>query len=218
MTIKTGPLVNAALCAALAGCTSPDPVAYAGLASSPALAPNPGDESGHVPYRYAGPVDWRSYDRVIIDPVAIYRGTDHQFGDISEKDKTRLANYMQAQFAKKLRTRFALAGNPAPNTLRLKLTLTGASASTSVLSTFSRIDIAGGLYNGVQAVRGGEGSFTGSVIYAVEVYDAPTNRLLSAFITKQYPGSMNIGATLGSLDAAETGIDKGAYALAAQLR
>ncbi|MFE0758640.1 DUF3313 domain-containing protein [Inquilinus sp. NPDC058860] len=203
---------------ALAGCGSADPVAYSGIASSAQLAPNPQDDTGHIPFRYATPVDWRSYSRIIVDPVAIYRGRDAQFGDMSEEDKAELARTMQARFAEKLKSRFALAGDPAPGTLRLRLTLTGASTSTPVLSTFSRVDIGGGLYNGVQAVRGGEGLFTGSVIYAAEIYDAPTGRLLNAFVSKQYPGSMNIGATFGSLDAAKTGIDKGADALVAQLQ
>jgi hypothetical protein len=75
-----------------------------------------------------------------------------------------------------------------------------------------------GLYNGVQAVRGREGTFTGSVMYAVEIYDAPTNRLLSAFVAKQYPGAFNIGASIGSLAAAKAGIDKGAGALAEDLK
>lgn len=59
---------------------------------------------------------------------------------------------------------------------------------------------------------------TGSVIYATEIYDASDLRLLEAFITKQYPNSMNIGATFGSLDAAEAGINKGAEAMLEQFR
>jgi Protein of unknown function (DUF3313) len=70
----------------------------------------------------------------------------------------------------------------------------------------------------VQAVRGREGLFTGSVVYAVEMYDASADRLLSAAVTKQYPGSLNIVATMGSLGASKTGIEKGADALVAQLR
>lgn len=214
--LTAGRLSLVAVALALAGCGSADPVAYSGIASAPQLAPNPQDE--HVPFRYATPVDWRSYNRIIIDPVVIYRGPDNQFGDMSEEDKAELAHAMQTAFVEKLKTRFALAGDPAPGTLRLRLTLTGASASTPVLSTVSRVDIGGGLYNGVQAVRGGEGLFTGSVIYAAEIYDAPTSRLLNAFVSKQYPGSMNIGATFGSLDAAKTGLEKGADALVAQLK
>jgi len=57
----------------LAGCGTADPVAYSGIASSAQLAPNPQDDTGHMPFRYATPVDWRSYNRMIIDPIAIYR-------------------------------------------------------------------------------------------------------------------------------------------------
>ncbi|HKX41855.1 MAG TPA: DUF3313 family protein, partial [Burkholderiaceae bacterium] len=59
--------------------------------------------------------------------------------------------------------------------------------------------------------------FTGSVTYAVEVFDATSNALLEAYITKQYPSPMNIGASLGTLDASMTGIRKGAEELVAQL-
>jgi hypothetical protein len=215
---KTGRLAAMVLCAGLAACGSAEPVAYSGIASSSYLASNPKDETGHVPYRYSSAVDWRSYSRLIIDPVVIYRGPDSQFDDMSEGDKTELANYMQSQFAEKLGRRFTLASNPASNTLRMHLTLTGAATTTPVLGTFTRFDIAGGLYNGVQAVRGHEGMMTGSVLYAVEIYDAQSNRLLSAFVSKQYPGAYNVGASFGSLAAAKTGIEKGADALLVELR
>lgn len=219
-TAKVRPLrlVIAVLCAALAGCGSADPVAYSGITSSSQLAPNPRDDSGRIPYRYSVPVDWRTYNKIIIDPVVIYQAADQQFGDMSEDGKTDLAGYMQTQFAEKLRARFTVTSNPGPNTLRVRLTLTGAATNTPILSTFTHFDLAGGLYNGVQAVRDGEGALGGSVIYAVEIYDAPTNRLLSAFITKQYPGPLNIAASIGSLAAAKTGIEKGADALVATLK
>jgi hypothetical protein len=55
------------------------------------------------------------------------------------------------------------------------------------------------------------------VNYAVEIYDASTNRLLNAYVEKQYPNAMNVKSTFGSLGAAKTGIGKGADALVAQL-
>jgi len=208
----------AAVCAILAGCASPTPVAYTGIASSAQLRPDPDDTSGHIPYRYSTQVDWQNYDKAIVDPVAIYRGADHQFGDMSEADKSALGNYMGTQFAQSLSKRFQIIGTPGRHTLRIKLTLTGAETTTPVIGTFTHIDLAGNLYNGVQAIRGGEGLIAGSVIYSVEIYDAQSSRLLAAYISKQYPGALNIGASFGSLAAAETGIDKGAEALVAQLR
>ncbi|MDA9417501.1 hypothetical protein CO683_28555 [Bradyrhizobium ottawaense] len=205
------------LCVAVAGCASIAPVPYSEMASSAYMAPDKSDVSGRVPYRYSTPVDWRIYNKVILDPVVIYRGRDHQFGDMSGRDKATLAAYMQNCFADRLRGRFVLAREPGPNTLRIRLTLTGAVANTPVLGTLSRFDLAGAVYNGVQAARDGEGTMTGSVVYGVEIFDATTSRLLSAYVTKQYPAAYDIKATAGALAAATAGLDKGADALMAQL-
>ncbi|GLS20806.1 lipoprotein [Labrys miyagiensis] len=207
-----------ALFPALAGCASVTPVSYSGVASSSYLAPNPSDTSGRMPYRYTSAVDWRAYNKVVVEPVVVYRGADQQFGDMAEEDKVSLARYMQTRFTEKLLSRFTLATRPAPNTLRIRLTLTGAATTTPVIGTLSRFDIAGAVYNGVQTARDREGLLTGSVIYTVEIFDAPTSRLLTAFVSKQYPSAYNIGASIGKLAAAQAGIDKGADALMAQLR
>lgn len=215
---KAGVLLIAVACGSLAGCAGVQPVPYAGVESSSYLKPNLQDNSGRVPYNYSTQVDWRRYRRVMIDPVVVYRGADNQFGDMKEGDRVALASYMQNKFAEKLQSRFELARDNGPETLRLKLTLTGADTTTPVLGTLSRFDIAGGIYNGVQTVRGREGTFTGFVLYSVEIYDAQSNRLLSTYVTKQYPSPWNLGASIGALSAAKTGIDKGADALVAQLK
>jgi hypothetical protein len=205
------------LCAAATGCATVAPVPYSEMASSAYLAPDKSDASGRVPYRYSTQVDWRAYNKVILDPVVVYRGRDHQFGDMSDRDKATLAAYMQNCFAERLRGRLVSVRERGPNTLRIRLTLTGAVTNTPVLGTLSRFDVAGAVYNGVQAARDGEGTLTGSVIYGVEIFDAQTSRLLSAYVTKQYPGAYDIKATAGSLAAATAGLDKGADALVAQL-
>ncbi|PDS38782.1 hypothetical protein CO665_08490 [Rhizobium anhuiense] len=206
-------------CLGVAACTTPDPTVYSGLASASQLRPNIEDKTGRVPYRYQTNANWSQYNRIIVDPVTVYNGPDNQFGKVSEKDRIFLANYMQQQFTEKLKTRFAVVSTPAPATLRLHLTLTGAKATTAVLGTVTRIDVAGGLYNTVQAARGREGSMTGSVNYAVEIYyDAASNRLLSSYVTKQYPNAMNIGASFTAMDASMVGVRKGADALLAELK
>lgn len=216
--IRTRSVLALMWSATVAGCNSVTPVAYSEVASAHYLAPNASDSSGRVPYRYAAPVDWRSYDKIMLDPVVIYRGRDHQFGDMPEPDKVKLAAYMRARFLERLSTRFATVSQRQPNTLRLRLTLTGAVTNTPVLGTMSRFDLAGAVYNGVQTARDGEGLLTGSVFYVVEILDAPSGRLLSAFVSKQYPSPYDIQASVGALAAAEAGVDKGADALVAQLR
>lgn len=209
-----------ALCASLAltACAGPQPAPYRDLAATPYLKPNTGDDSGKVPFRYTTDVDLSKYHSVLIEPVTVYNGSDQQFGKMSMEDRTALAQYMQKRFAETLAKTFTLVELPGPDTLRIKLVLTGASTTTPVLSTFSRVDMAGSLYNGVQAIRGGEGLMTGWVMYAAEIRDGGSGRLLEAFEAKQYPNAYNIPATFGSLAAARTGIDKGAQALVENLQ
>lgn len=211
-------LVAAGSSPLLTGCAGVDPIAYAGLPSSSRLTADAQDGSGRVPYSYRPSVDWRRYGKVIIDPVVIYQGADNQFGDIPSNDRAALAKAMTTQFTTKLASWYAMTEVPGPATLRVKLTLTGAKATMPVIGTLTHFDIAGGLYNGIQTVRDREGLMSGSVSYAVEIYDSVSKQLLRAYVSKQYPSPMNVVASVGSLEAAEVGLEKGADDLMAQLR
>lgn len=211
-------LVAGAAMLTMAACTSVQPVPYSGVASSSQLKQNRNDDSAKVPYRYDTPVTWSQYSKVVLDPVTVYRGSDNHFGDMKDADKMELADYMSKTFSEKLSKRFNVTRQAGPNTLRINLTLTGAEKTKPVVGQFMHFDIAGNLYNGVQAVRGGQGAFSGSVSYAVEIHDGSTGRLLEAYVSKQYPNAMNLPAAFGSLSAAKTGLDKGADALVERLR
>ncbi|CAN7788746.1 hypothetical protein EOS_17170 [Caballeronia mineralivorans PML1(12)] len=202
----------------LVGCAGVQPVPYSGIPSSSYLKPNAQDDSSRVPYRYSTAVNWRSYSNVMVDPVEIYDGKDSQFGNLSDEDKAALAEYLRTTFMKKLGTMFEPTVKAAPGTLRVKLILTGAESTKLVAGQVTHFDIFGNIYNGVQAVRGEKSAFGGSVSYVVEIYDASNNKLLNAYLTRQYPNAMNITASFGSLGAAKVGVDKGADALLAQLR
>lgn len=202
---------------ALTACTSARPNAYSGLSSSGQLQPVEAGRSDKVPFQYAPRVNWRRYYKATIDPVAIYDGPDAQFGKIPPNEQAELADYMEAQFREKLGSAFEMVEKPDRNTLRIHLTLTGASPTKAVLGTFSRFDLAGGPYNAFQGIRGKEGTLTGSVIYAVEIYEGGSDKLLLSQITKQFPNALNIGASFGAMAAAKVGIRKGADELVEQL-
>lgn len=204
---------------ATAGCSSTSPVKYSGIEATSRMTPNTGDDSDRIPFRYAAPVDWNKYRNITVDPVDIYGGSDAQFNDLSQEDRRNLANYMHKKFTEVLQKRFVVnASDGHSPSLRLKLTLTGADTTPQVVGTVTKFDLAGGPYNIVQSMRGGRGLMSGYVNYAVEVKDDATGELLLAYVAEQYPNAMNIGATFGSLSAAETGVEKGAEQLLEKLR
>ncbi|GAB4063257.1 DUF3313 domain-containing protein [Uliginosibacterium sediminicola] len=211
----TGTLLIALLAA---GCASTNPTRYSDLASAGQLQTNTGSQAARIPFRYETATKWSEYRNVIIDPVSVYRGADAQFKDISEAEKSELSRYMQEAFSKELSARFKLSRDPAPGTLRVKLSLTGAEPTTRVVAPILRFDLVGMPYNIVQSIRGKEGALTGSVMYAVEIYDAQSKQLLNAYVAKQYPNAMNVLANFSALGAAKTGLDKGATELASALQ
>jgi hypothetical protein len=207
------------LCSAtLAGCSTTRPVNYQKLTSASHLAPNPDNNHGHVPFLYAAADnDWHKYHAVIVDPVIVYSGPDQQFGKTSDADKTVLAAYMQTQFAEALKLRLAVADAPGPTTLRVHLTLTGLETSTPVLCSLTKIAPLNAIVNVVQTTRDKQAIFTGSVSYAVEIYDSASNQLLRAYVAKQYPWAESLFTSFGTLDASRAGVRNGAKDLVARL-
>lgn len=207
-----------AICLAVAGCQTPQPLAYLDLESSSQLQPNRQKNADRIPYQYTGAVVWADYRQAIIEPVVIYRGRDNQFGNMSEKDKQLLAHYAQTEFTKSLGRRFAIVTWPGPQTIRVRVTLAGAKTGTPVVGAVTKVDLLGGPYNAIQAVRGKEGMLSGTINYAIEIFDAPTNRLLAAYVAKQYPSAINLGTGWTPLDASKVGIRKGADELLQRMR
>jgi len=214
--LKFGTIVLLAAPILLAACGT-TPVAYTGIDSAALLQTDPrgGDD---VKFVYAAPdFGLAHYTRMIVEPVVIYDGPDQQFGSLSIADRTRVADYMRDEFATAAEKRFKVADAAGPDTLRLKVTLTGVETNVPVLSTVTKLAPAPTLLNLIQTARGKEGTFAGSVSFEVQVYDSTTNRLLEAYVSKQYPFAENIVASLGTLAATRAGVRNGAEALIPEL-
>lgn len=210
-------LLAAGLCAGvLAGCAnSPAPNKYQQLASSSQLAAAPPEGTRRTPFSYEAPGSGLSrYAAVRLLPVSLYGGADHQFGTLSAGDKAQLAAFADEAFRTAFARQGLLAQGRADHAVELKITLTGAQANVPVLATATKLTPAGFALNGINALAGNEGRFTGVVIYAVEFRDGASGKILWAYVTKQYPNAMNLAATLGPLDAAKAGLEEGADALA----
>jgi hypothetical protein len=189
------------------------------LDSSAQLVPNAQNQGKHIPFYYSSPdAQLGRYNRVMLDTVTVYGGEDQQFGKLSAAERQQLADYMQMQFSQALGQKYVLTSAAGPDTLRIHLTLTGASASVPVLSTVKQIVPVGAVLGTLKSAADKPSRTLGEVTYAVEIYDSQSNRLLRAFVAKQYPAAENIPASLGALSAAETGIKKGAGALLTQLQ
>jgi hypothetical protein len=124
----------------------------------------------------------------MIAPVSIYGGADTDWGNTSDADRTEIANYLEQAYTKAIGQSMHIVHAPGPHTLLLQMQLVGVESNVPVLSTVSRIYPAGLVLNITKQASSTPGTFSGSVTYALMVYDS----------------------TLSTVRAAGAGIDQGA--------
>jgi hypothetical protein len=158
------------------------------------------DKAGSESWTYAQPRSvFSKYRTVIVDQTAIYNGPDAQFdGGISTADRQKFAGIVTNALREELAKSFPSPARPQADTLRIKLTLLGAEKTKGGVATATRVTPVGLGLSAVKSAFGKGGSFTGSVLFAVEVYDARTNELLLAAVRRRHPDPLDIPATLGT--------------------
>jgi hypothetical protein len=138
-------------------------------------------------------------------------------GPVSQEGRQEIAVYMQQEFKKLLGKKMEITDSPKPGTVRLHLTLTGIEKSTPVMSTLSHLLPVGLLVNAGFEAAGHNGSFFGSVSYAIELHDVSTGELIYAAVSKENPRALDLTSSFGRLDAAKTGVRHGADHLSTDL-
>jgi hypothetical protein len=195
------------LMAFAAGCTQA-PTAPPTLPGAAEMAPSSA-AAGRLSY-VARDVDFAKFRSVMVSPVQIYGGADTDWGGTAAPERQAIANYMQQAFTKAIAQQYKIVTRPGPNTLRVQFELVGIEPNVPVATTVSRVVPAGLVANIAAQATDQPGAFSGSVTYAVLVYDSVSDKLLGAAVNKKFPEALNIAATFTTGAAAKAGIDEGA--------
>ena len=152
-------------------------------------------EKGEARLVYKNPqADWASYDKVIIDPVMIWK--DARTQDVSRADLQRLADELWSKIREALGQDYAIAYHPGPGVMRVTVAITEAEASNPALDTISSVVPQLRLLTGAKGlVAGGKPGFVGAASIEGKITDAKTGTLLLAGVDRR-AGTKNIaGAT-----------------------
>src|SRR6266446_5151998 len=172
------------------------------LAACVSRRPGPsGDFSGFLDdyslLRQGGPDDvalvyrdpeahWTSYDKVLFEPVTLWRSGRKSLDAVPEGDLLRLVADLEAAVRRRLGDGFELVDQPQPGAMRIRLAITEARASDPIL------DMLRGRGDG--EVTPGNGPldpetrrFIESAEIEGEIRDARTNQLLAAGVDRRRP-------------------------------
>jgi hypothetical protein len=131
---------------------------------------------------------WGEYNSVLIDKVTIGFAPERQ---ISEHDQQTLASYYYHALEQDLSKTFAIANQPGPGVMRLRVALTDATTATPVLRTVSVIVPQARVLGAVKNLATGTYAFVGSARSEGEVLDSVSGERLAAAVD-QRSGGLNL--------------------------
>jgi hypothetical protein len=146
-------------------------------------------------------LDLAAYRNIIVEPTVVYEGPDAQFEDVERGDRRRYANIVTERLRRELGAR--LAARPGASTARLRITLLGMDRTTGGVATATRVTPMGLVSNAVRSVTGREGRLTGSMLFALELFDSRSSELLAAVVRRRAPDPLDIPATVGTTETVE---------------
>ena len=200
----------------VAACATEQPKEYTGLAAARKLEKQ---KEGPAEYLYKAPgADLKQYTKFIIPATVIYTGEDASFGDAPDKDKQEMADFITSEFTKVLNEGgYPVVTQPGPGVARIQFTLAGLELTNPALSTLTHLAPAGIAMNLGKGATKNQGSFMGSVIFAGEIYDSQTDKLIVAFVTKQHASALDYSEITSKLGSAKAGVTDGAKLFKARL-
>ena len=163
------------------------------------------DAPGTESWTYAQPRSvFAKYRSVIVEPTQVYQGPDAQFEGIDPADRSRFAAIVTQELQSELAKTFPAPAQPQADTLRLRVTLLGAQKTKAGIATATRVTPLGFATSALKSVWGKSGTFTGSLLYSVELYDARSNELLLAAVRRRTPDPLDVPATLSTTDTVKS--------------
>ena len=134
-----------------------------------------------------------TYQRFIVDPVALHLAEDHE-GDFTAEELEELAEYFYNKIVEHISTRRQVVTRPGPGVARLRVAVTDIETSTALLNIIPHTRLTG--------VGRGGGAFEG------ELVDSTTGEQIAAVVRKTKGGGVFSGGGMSKMSDAKRAIDK----------
>lgn len=131
--------------------------------------------------------DWKAYDRIIIDPVTFWRGSDVK-ANLSPEQRQMLANYMHARMREELENDYRVVETPAKGAMRLTSAFTRLGGRNVTMDTVSTVVPQVRLMSEAKGMFTGKPSFVGEAAIELRVTDSWTGQVLGAAVDRRVGG------------------------------
>jgi len=134
--------------------------------------------------------DWHAYDKVLLEPVALWRSGRKSLEPVPREDLLRLVTDFQSAVRTRLGEDFRFVDQPGPGVMRIRLAITDARDADPVLDVLTASRGTGRPHPaGAGALDPETRRFLESAAIEGEIRDAQTNVLLAEGVDRRRPGA-----------------------------
>jgi Protein of unknown function (DUF3313) len=129
---------------------------------------------------------FKSYTKIWLEPVQVWRGEKSDAKDLSKEDALYLSQFLWSRLIEELRKDYIMVQEPGPGVMRLRVGITEAGKNIPVLDNLTA-PVSMVLSDG-QKTLGGIQPFVGKATIEAEVTDSQTGELLAAAVDRRGGG------------------------------
>lgn len=162
-------------------------------------------------------VNWRNYNKIIIDPITAYAIPGNPLAKLPKDQLNALVGYLYSTLREQLSKDYQIVSTPGPGVLRLRVALTEAGAGKPVLGVMSSLTPPSIAVSALKTTITGSGTGTGSARVEMELLDSQTRRRLAAGVDAQSGNKRDFFGNFNKWDDAQDAFDNWAAKLQSRL-
>jgi hypothetical protein len=164
----------------VAGCTAGKSTYSGFLGNYPIFKPGPKDGADLVYFKEN--VDFRAYNKVMLDQVTFYFKKDSKYKGVNPQELKEFSDAFHLAIFEALKGAYPLVSKPGPDVLRIRVAITDLVPSKPALNAFTAVSPTSlAVSFGSKAVTG-KHSFVGAASMEAEFLDSQTNERIAAVI------------------------------------
>ena len=131
---------------------------------------------------------FKSYTKVWLEPVQVWRGEQSDAKDLEKEDAAYLSQFLWSRLNEEFRKDYLMVQAPGPGVMRFRVGITEAGKNIPVLDNLTAALPVSMVLSDAKRSLGGTQSFVGKATIEVEVADSQTGELLAAAVDRRGGG------------------------------
>jgi uncharacterized protein DUF3313 len=152
------------------------------------LHPAADDTEATLAYFASDKAKFKSYKKVWLEPVEVWRGEKSDAKDLDKEDADYVSQYLWSRVDEELRKDYLVVRGAGPGVMRVRIGITEAGKGIPVVDNLTAAYPAAMVLSKGKKYIGGTESFVGKASIEVEVTDSETGELLAEAVDRRGGG------------------------------